>query len=62
VNRSKFTEQEAENGRCSEFKPYAMGMQVSCSVDTEVSEKDRIWQFAEVSWSIVKGPGSAKGM
>jgi hypothetical protein len=62
VNRSKFTEQEAENGRCSEFKPYGMGMQVSCCVDTEVSEKDLIWQFTEASGSIVKGPGYAKGM
>jgi hypothetical protein len=40
VNRSKFTGQEANSGRHKELKPYKMGMQVSCSMDTEVSEED----------------------
>jgi hypothetical protein len=37
VNRSKFTAQEANSGRHKELKPYKVGMQVSCGMDTEVS-------------------------
>jgi hypothetical protein len=48
VNRSKFTEQEAVDGTCTEFKSYVVGMQVSCGVDTEISEKDLIWAVAEL--------------
>jgi hypothetical protein len=46
VNRSKFTEQEAGYGRCKELKPYEVGMQVSCSMDTEVSEEDVVCGIA----------------
>jgi len=49
VNRSKFTAQEARSDRRREFKPYKVGMQVSCGVDTEVSEEELVWGVAKVS-------------
>jgi hypothetical protein len=46
VNRSKFTEQEAKNGKRKEPKPYKVGMQVSCGMDTKVSEEDVVYGIA----------------
>ena len=48
MNRSKFTVQEANSGRHKELKPYKMGMQVSCGVDTEVSKEDIVRGVAEL--------------
>ena len=47
MNRSKVTAREAGSGGRSEFKPYQVGMQVSCGVDPEVSEKDLVWGAAK---------------
>jgi hypothetical protein len=50
VNRSKFTAQEANCGRCTKLKPYEVGMQVSCGMDTEVSEEDVVRGVVEYIW------------
>ena len=62
MNRSKFTEQEANCGRCTELKPYEMGMQVSCGVDTKVSEEDIVRGIAKVFGFNVQGPRNAEGV
>lgn len=62
MNRSKFTAQEAEDGTCSKLKPCKMGMQVSCSVDTEVSEEVAIGGIAEIFGFNVQRPRAAEGM
>lgn len=43
-------------------KPYEMGMQVSRSVDTEVSEEDIICGIAEVFGFNVQGTRNAEGV
>jgi hypothetical protein len=48
VNCSKFTAQEANSGRHKELKPYKVGMQVSCGMDTEVSEEDIVRGVVEL--------------
>jgi hypothetical protein len=42
VNRSKFAGKEASIERQSEFKPYDVGMQVSCDMDTKMPKKSDI--------------------
>ena len=61
VNLSKFTEQEANIGRHKELKPYKVGMQVSCSMDTEVSEEDIVFGIAKVFGFNVQRPRHAEG-
>jgi hypothetical protein len=39
MNRSEFMGKEVSIERQTEFKPYFMGMQVSCGVDTEISKE-----------------------
>ena len=60
VNRSKFTAEEANSGRCKEFKPYKVGMQVSRGMDTEVSEEDIVCGIAEAFGFNVQVPCYAK--
>jgi hypothetical protein len=62
VNRSKFTAQEANSGRHKEFKPYQVGMQVSCGMDTEVSEEDIVCGIAKVFGFNVQGPRHTEGV
>jgi hypothetical protein len=62
VNRSKFTAQEANSGRCTELKPYEMGMQVSCDMDTEVSEEDIVRGVTEIFGFNVQGTGYPEGV
>jgi len=61
VNRSKFTEEEAKHGRRTEFKAHPMGMQVSCSMDTEISTEDAVWSVEEVSWRSDEEIGHTEG-
>jgi hypothetical protein len=51
VNRSRrgVTDREAFNGRCTEFKPYGMELQVSRRMDTEVSQKGGLRRTAKGS-------------
>jgi hypothetical protein len=62
VNRSKVTAQEANSGRHKEFKPYKVGMQVSCGMDTEVPEENIVCGIAEVFGFNVQRPLYAEGM
>ena len=48
VNRSKFTVEEAFDGRFTEFKPLSVGLQVPCCVDSKMSEKSAIWRTPEI--------------
>ena len=38
-----------------------MGMQVSCSMDTEISKEDVVWTVEEVSWRSDEEAGNTKG-
>ncbi len=38
-----------------------MGMQVSCSMDTEISKEDAVWAVKEVSWRSDEETGHTKG-
>jgi hypothetical protein len=61
VNRSKFTGKEASVERQPKFKPYIMGMQVSCCMDTEVQEKGDIRRVAEVFRVNIQRPRKSEG-
>jgi len=52
VDRSKSTEEEAWNGRGSKFKSHQMGMQVPCSLDSEMPEENTVRSDQE-------GPGGS---
>jgi hypothetical protein len=62
VNYFEFIGREAICGRCAEFKPCEMGMQISCSVDTEVPEEDIVRGIAEVFWRNISVPFRAEGV
>lgn len=55
MNRSKFTGKEVSVKRQAEFKPYVMGMQVPCGMDTEVSEKSDLRATAEIFGVNIQG-------
>jgi hypothetical protein len=55
VNRSKFTGKEVSVERQAEFKPYVMGMQVPCGMDTEVSEESDLRATAEIFGVNIQG-------
>jgi hypothetical protein len=62
VNRSKFTAQEAINGICAEFKSYEVGMQVSCGMDTKVSQEVIVCGIEEVFGINIQRPGYTERM
>ena len=60
VSRSKFTAQEAKSERRKELKSYKVGMQVSCSMDTEVSEEGVVCGVAELFGFNIQGASHAE--
>jgi len=62
MNCSRFITQEANNGTCSEFKTYEVGMQVSCSMDTEIQKEDVVPGIAEILRFNIQGTSVAEGM
>ena len=61
VNRSKFLEKEAFNEHNTKSKSFGMGLQVSRSLDTKMSQEDIVWPDPQAHGRCHKRTGASKG-